>query len=326
MDAEMVNWNNIGTVREDLKSLVDKIQESKIKEKLRQQGLEDLVRTSIIKGELKPKTGISINPVDIKTPVDFNQLETKNSELDIIDAVLGDKSTKGPDQVLGGGQFKPDSFNVGGMSFKKQPTEEEKIQLAKEKIETSPMYQENKAKRIEDITNTLEQNKIKKEMIIQAQTATDKIPTGLGGKMAMWWNKMFDPENPTMGEWQKVKMVLTDAQLMNTANTKGAISDREMELFSKAAANDDIASISAMKPVFNKLIKFINAEEQGKIKSFKNIYNEDITPWAGQAIEETNTEEITIPNTIKTTSQAVQYLMSNNGMSKDQAIEWIRSQ
>lgn len=168
-----------------------------------------------------------------------------------------------------------------GVPYESMATPEEKAETQQTKLEQSPFYQNQKNKRTEELISTSEQGKVQKDMIAQAQEATGKIPTGLGGRMKMWWNRMFDPENPVMAEWQKIKMVLTDAQLMNTAKTKGAISDREMALFARAAANDDIASIQAMKPVFDKLIKFIDAEKSAKTKSYKAIYKEDPSEFLG---------------------------------------------
>ena len=168
-----------------------------------------------------------------------------------------------------------------GVPYEQMMTPEEKRVAQQQKLELSPLYQQTKDKRTSELIDLAEQNKVRKQMIANAKEASGKIPTGLGGKMKMWWSKMFDPENPVMEDWQKVKMVLTDAQLMNTAKTKGAISDREMELFSKAAANDDIASIKAMQPVFDKLVRFMDAEQSGKIKSYKAIYNENPETFLG---------------------------------------------
>lgn len=44
------------------------------------------------------------------------------------------------------------------------------------------------------------------------------------------------------------------------------------------------------------------------------------------AVKQEENKEISLPDTIKTTSQAVDYLMENNNMTKEEAIEWIRSQ
>lgn len=109
---------------------------------------------------------------------------------------------------------------------------------------------------------------IKRKLVTEAETSVKNLPKGLLGKWDMKRIMAFDPENPIVEDWQKVKMVLTDATLLNTAMTKGAISDMEMKEFQKAAANDDISSVARMKPVFNKLINFLDAEE----KSLKESY------------------------------------------------------
>lgn len=180
------------------------------------------------------------------------------------------------------GSYRPEEFTIGGVKFKKNLTPEEQEQARKEKIEASPFYQNAKAKRTEDLINTIETNKVKRDMIQQARDATKNIDTGWIGRLSMWWKRGADPDNPMLEEWQKIKMVLTDAQLMNTAKTKGAISDKEMALFSKAAANDDIASIAAMKPVFNKLVRFIDTEDKTKIESYKRSYGEDLSSLLGK--------------------------------------------
>ena len=164
--------------------------------------------------------------------------------------------------------FAPESFSYGGFTFKKPES-------SQEKLEKSPFYQQNRFKKTEELLNTIGQGKIQREMIERARKSSKNIPTGLSGKVKMWWTKMFDSENPIMEDWQNIKMVLTDAQLLNTAKTKGAISDREMELFSKAAANDDISSVRAMKPVFDKLVSFINTEEKVKSQTYKSFYGDE---------------------------------------------------
>jgi hypothetical protein len=186
--------------------------------------------------------------------------------------------------VLGGGADNS-GVNAGGMSdYTVDPNYivaggDKPLMLrpdiaAQKKMQESPAYQENKAKRLEELISMKEQNKVSRGMISQAQDSVKRIPTGLGGKMSMLWMKMFDSNNPTMEDWQNVKMVLTDAQLLNTAKTKGAISDEEMKLFSRAAANDDIASVSAMKPVFRKLVAFMDSEEKAKTETYNTLYGD----------------------------------------------------
>jgi hypothetical protein len=145
----------------------------------------------------------------------------------------------------------------------------------------SPILQKVKDTRTENIMNNLEQNNIKRDMINNAMESSKKIQGGLYGKIQRGFLRGIDPKNPILGDWQNIKMVLTDAQLMNVAKTKGAISDREMELFSKAAANDDIASLPQIIPVLNKVLRTINADEQSSVNSYKKLYGEDPTQWEG---------------------------------------------
>ena len=142
-----------------------------------------------------------------------------------------------------------------------------------------PSRQNAKDKRTEALIGMVEQNDVKRTMLRNAETSLPKIPTGLFGKVKTEYMKRFDPNNPTMTDWQNVKMIGTDAQLMNTALTKGAISDQEMRLFSQAAANDDISSVARLKPVLEKLKLFIDAEESASMKSYKQIYDEDPMSW-----------------------------------------------
>jgi hypothetical protein len=257
----------------------------------RKQTLQDTVKKALLESQLKGKR--------LKPNADMSKVVTGEGMLDMsqledyspLDSILGGSQPRhqgsGADQVLGGGGMKFKGVTAdeeGNLKYNLEPipTEEERQTASKEKLEASPFYQQNKAKRAEDLITTMETNKVKREMLANAQESAGKVPTGFGGRMKMWWNKMFDPENPQMEDWQKVKMVLTDAQLMNTAQTKGAISDREMELFSKAAANDDVASVKAMKPVFDKLTKFIDSEEMAKKKTYSALYGEEPSIFSGQ--------------------------------------------
>lgn len=139
----------------------------------------------------------------------------------------------------------------------------------------SPFLEGQKNKRTETLIETIETNKVKSHSVEEALMALDKIDPGVVGKIKRGTLKIFDPDNPLFADWQKVKMVLTDAQLMYTAKTKGAISDREMELFAKAAANDDVALKPAIVPALNKLRRFIDAENRSKVKAYQKLYGED---------------------------------------------------
>ena len=136
-----------------------------------------------------------------------------------------------------------------------------------------------KNKRTEELYATFENNKVNRDMIANAEDSLSRLQGGIVGKVKMDLMKNLDPNNPLLQDWQNVKMVLTDAQLLNTAKTKGAISDPEMELFAKAAANDDLTSIPRIIPVLNKLKEFLDAEEQMQVNTFKRLYGEDPMQW-----------------------------------------------
>lgn len=143
----------------------------------------------------------------------------------------------------------------------------------------SPYLQMRQDKRIEDILTTVETNKPKKLMISEAEDATKRLSSGIYGKVERGWTKNLAPDSPALGDYQKIKMVLLDAQLANVAFTKGAISDAEMKLFGEASANDELMSNPRMQVVFNKLNRFLKAQEKAKIASYKKIYGDDPAQW-----------------------------------------------
>jgi len=143
----------------------------------------------------------------------------------------------------------------------------------------SPAQQIQKNKSVKEIFGVVNTNKIKRNQLTKAKSSLERLPTGLTGKIQTELMKRFDPNNPTMEDWQNVKSVLTDAQLMNVAKTKGAISDREMELFSQAAANDDLASVARMKPVLDRLGAFLDSEENTLMDAYTESYGEDPREW-----------------------------------------------
>jgi len=163
------------------------------------------------------------------------------------------------------------------------PVEQSRIDLNKQRMGAggglTPARAAQKDKRTERLFNTIEINKVKRGLIKGAEEALPNLPQGLGGKLSMWWMKNFDADNPTLESWQKVKSVLTDATLMNTAMTKGAISDFEMEEIMTAAANDDLISIKRIKPVIDKLTSFLDADESAQMSTFNRVYNEDPAKW-----------------------------------------------
>lgn len=163
--------------------------------------------------------------------------------------------------------------------------------LSNTETNLSPGQQIQKNKATQNLFEIIERNKVKKQALSKAISSLGSLPTGRIGSMKVWAMKNFDPENPKMEDWQNVKSVLTDAQLMNVAKTKGAISDREMELFSQAAANDDLISVSRMRPVLSRLSDFMQAEENAAIGSYKQSYNEDPMEFLGGTSNNSNSDD-----------------------------------
>lgn len=155
------------------------------------------------------------------------------------------------------------------MPFKKLTVKEKTL---------SPALQNAKDKRTAELFDVTSKNSVRREQLQNAMSAAKDVEGGQIGAIKREWMKRFDSKNPILTKWQDIKSVLTDAQLMNTANTKGAISDREMELFSNAAANDDFTSLPRMTPVFKKLLKFMDAEERSKKMAYKTLYPDDGDP------------------------------------------------
>lgn len=138
-----------------------------------------------------------------------------------------------------------------------------------------------KDKMTNEIFETVEINNQKRKLIDEAESVLPNLPTGLIGSWEMKFKDISGKPDKKLEDWQKVKAVLTDAQLLNTAKTKGAISDKEMDLFAQAAANGSIQSVSKITPVLKKLRGFIDAQEKAMKGAYKKNYGEDPSGWFG---------------------------------------------
>ena len=147
----------------------------------------------------------------------------------------------------------------------------------------NPTLQKAKDTRLEKFVNIVEENKLKMPRISEAEIAVDKIPSGIVGKNLTKYYAAFDPNNPVLAEWQKLKRILTDAQLMNTAWTKGAISDKEMALFARAAANDEMISPQKVKIILKALREDAETNESSAAIAYSKLYKEDPYEITGEA-------------------------------------------
>jgi hypothetical protein len=147
----------------------------------------------------------------------------------------------------------------------------------------SPILQNAKDKRLEDVVMTVQDYNVKRDALSDAVSAMDRIEGGRYGALNRLKMRELNPNSPALEDWQKLKIVLLDETLANTMKTKGAISDEEMKLFQRAAANDDIFSVRATLPVLRRALKKMNAEENAKVVSYRNLYKED--PYQLQGVE-----------------------------------------
>ena len=143
----------------------------------------------------------------------------------------------------------------------------------------SPAVQNAKDKRTQEVMTSLEDFSVQRQTITDAAEAAKKISGGIYGKVSRSTMKHLAPNSPILGEWQKVKMALTDAQLMQSLLLKGHISDVENAWLATAAANDDVAALPRITPVLNRALNSLNAKEKGLVSSYKKIYGEDPYSW-----------------------------------------------
>lgn len=203
-------------------------------------------------------------------------VEDKMNNLYSLKMQYGDDYGLGVDNIIKqysdsiGKEWKPRTMNEA-IAF------EEARSSTKNKM--SPSLENAKNKRIENVINVIQDSSIKRDALRNAIESSKRIQGGIYGKIGRNWLTSLNPGNPALQDWQNIKIVLTDAQLMNTAKTKGAISDKEMGLFASAAANDDVTSIYRMMPVFNKLMNSIDTEERNAVNSYRKLYGEDPYTW-----------------------------------------------
>jgi len=159
-----------------------------------------------------------------------------------------------------------------------------------------------KDKRTTELFQQMERNKTRKAAIQRAKTALPTIPTGIGGQITMKAKSSFGSKDPMLKEWQNLKSLLTDSTLLQTANTKGAISDQEMALFREAAANDKVSNEPMMQEALDHLYKYIDTEEQALVNSYRHNYGEDPMQWEEmssplmQGIQNINQQQEVDPN------------------------------
>lgn len=136
-------------------------------------------------------------------------------------------------------------------------------------------------KRTEQVYNTIYDNYNTNDNISRALDSVGKLESGLKGKVTYNVIKNLDANNPLLGDWQNLKMALTDAQLAASGPLKGAISDAENKWLAAAAGNDDLISVPRAKSVLDKLSRASKIKEESVVSSYKKMYKDDPYQWDG---------------------------------------------
>ena len=156
------------------------------------------------------------------------------------------------------------------------PYQQEMIDLKRSQLgNESITMQKARNKDVGEVTQALSRSARTSDSINAAMSAIKDLPGGLFGKVKIATLEQVDPNNPILGKWQTIKSVLGDAQLLQTAKTKGAISDREMAQFQKMVANDDINSLPKIKSALERLASFADFDAQATTEAYRMNYGND---------------------------------------------------
>lgn len=174
----------------------------------------------------------------------------------------------------------PDGFVRVGNKIEKDPTYRDP------NAPLPPSIEARKIKATDALYDTVNNTNIKSGRIEKGLSAAPKLPQGVLGGWKMKWMNWTGSKDPSLADWQNMKSLLTDAQLQSVAKTKGAISDREMELFAQAAANDDVPNVMRQQEVLRAFQNAIFADQESDIAAYKRSFKEDPRQWGDLKIKQ----------------------------------------
>ena len=131
-----------------------------------------------------------------------------------------------------------------------------------------------KKKQQKEFVEEYAENNTNLNFINETEPLIQTLPVGLVGKVKTEWMKNFDANNPILGNWQKVKSILTGTTVLQSLKLKGAISDREFEEFKKSVANDDLSSIPRIQSAFDRYRKIIESDNKAKVDAYYKQFGE----------------------------------------------------
>lgn len=143
----------------------------------------------------------------------------------------------------------------------------------------SPSMMARREKATTDLYDTVQRANLNFDKIDRGLESAPRLPQGLFGSWQIKAKNLFGSQDPMLADWQNMKSLLTDAQLKYTAQTKGAISDREMALFQKAVANDDIQNVMRQKNVLEAFKRAVASDQEAKANAFSRSFGENPRTW-----------------------------------------------
>jgi hypothetical protein len=157
-------------------------------------------------------------------------------------------------------------FSMDEKGIKIAPKEDDKLKPSIQRLKNM------------DTTKLIQTVRRNEKTNIRAQEVLDdldKIPTGALGSANIKYLNLIGSKDPILGKWQKMKSLLSDIQLGKLQFTKGAISDREMEWFARAVANDDISSYPRIKETLTRAMDENITEGESLKAAYQKNYDED---------------------------------------------------
>jgi hypothetical protein len=152
------------------------------------------------------------------------------------------------------------------------------------KSNKADMIDRQKNKDTTALATTLSDDEFTLSNIENVLSVLPSLPSGGIGKLQTGWKKIVNPNDPMLANWQKVKTELANLQLSYTDKTKGAISDKEMDFFRDAVANDDLMSLPRIAYILNREQRRIAAKHSGMKQAYSLNYGDSDNPFVDSAV------------------------------------------
>lgn len=190
----------------------------------------------------------------------------------------------------------------------KPTTKEEALEFEKSKAEMKTTGKKEQPASIQrqknlDTTKLSQKNSqysLTNNRILGVLKTIEEIPVGALGSAQIKMMTLAGSKDPILQKWQDLKSLLSDIQLGKLQFTKGSISDNDMKFFSRASANDDIASIPMIQSVLKRALEDNEYDLVSAKASYEKNYEED--PDEFLSAKSGEKKEAQVPTTGKTST------------------------